>query len=271
MILYPTASKNIRSGVTRKTAAASPAQPAPPAFRAAARPGYRAGMDGGPTSSRDLGQEAYARIREAIRAGALAPGERLTETDLAARFGVSRTPVRQAIARLEAEGLVTHEPRRGLAVTRPDHQQVVELYVMREVLEGAAARLAAQHASETEIAAMAEIVEQEPACFGDGEALAQVNQRLHGLLYLAAHNRYLLRSLEQLAATMSLLPTLLTRGGRAEQAHAEHRAILEAIIRRDGDAAEAAARAHARAAQKHRLAWMVGTVGVPVAVPGGGR
>jgi DNA-binding GntR family transcriptional regulator len=75
---------------------------------------------------------------------------------------------------------VTHEPRRGLTVTRPDHQQVVELYVMREVLEGAAARLAAQHASETEIAAMAEIVEHEPVCFGDGQALAQVNQRLHG-------------------------------------------------------------------------------------------
>jgi DNA-binding GntR family transcriptional regulator len=224
-------------------------------------------MDGS-TPARDLGEAAYARIRAAIRDGSLAPGERLTETDLAARFGVSRTPVRQAIARLEAEGLLTHEPRRGLSVTRPDHQQVVELYVMREVLEGAAARLAAQHASETEIAAMAEILAGEPAAFGDAAALAAINQRLHGMLYLAAHNRYLLRSLEQLAATMSLLPTLLTRGGRAEAAHAEHRAILKAIGKRDGDAAEAAARAHARAAQRHRLAWMVGTLGVPRAAPG---
>ncbi|MBW6398437.1 GntR family transcriptional regulator [Roseomonas sp. HJA6] len=225
-------------------------------------------MDGAPTSSRELGLEAYSRIRAAIRDGTLAPGERLTETDLAGRFGVSRTPVRQAIARLEAEGLLTHEPRRGVTVTRPDHQQVVELYVMREVLEGAAARLAAQHASDTEIAAMAEIVEREPGVFADATALAAENQRLHGLLYLAAHNRYLLRSLELLGATMSLLPTLLTRGGRAEQAHAEHRAILEAVRQRDGDAAEAAARRHARAAQKHRLAWMVGTVGLPLAVPG---
>ena len=224
-------------------------------------------MDG-TTPTRDLGETAYARIRAAIRDGGLAPGERLTEVDLAARFGVSRTPVRQAIARLEAEGLLTHEPRRGLTVTRPDHQQVVELYVMREVLEGAAARLAAQHASDTEIAAMAEIVEGEPDVFGDAAALAAVNQRLHGLLYLDAHNRYLLRSLEQLAATMSLLPTLLTRGGRAEQAHAEHRAILKAIGKRDGEAAEAAARKHARAAQKHRLAWMIGTIGVPLAAPG---
>lgn len=230
------------------------------------------GMLRSPTASpaaRDLGQEAYARMRDQIRDGSLAPGIRLTETDLAARLGVSRTPIRQAIARLEAEGLVTHEPRRGLTVTRPDHQQVVELYVMREVLEGAAARLAAQHASETEIAAMTELVAKEPQYFTDARALAETNQRLHGLLYLAAHNRYLLRSLEQLAATMALLPSLLTQGGRAEQAHDEHRTILKALRRRDGDAAEAAARAHAVAAQRHRLAWMVRTIGVPMATPGG--
>ncbi|MBX9594154.1 MAG: GntR family transcriptional regulator [Roseomonas sp.] len=222
-----------------------------------------------PLPSRDLGQEAYARIRAAIRDGTLAPGLRLTETDLAARFGVSRTPVRQAIARLESEGLLTHEARRGLTVTRPDHAQVVELYVMREVLEGAAARLAAQHASPTEIGAMAELIASEPGHFDDARALAETNQRLHGLLYLAAHNRYLLRSLEQLGATMALLPTLLTVGGRAAQAHAEHQAILAALQARNGEAAEAAARAHAQAAQCHRLAWLVRTVGVPYAAPGG--
>ncbi|MGG5885715.1 GntR family transcriptional regulator [Falsiroseomonas sp. HC035] len=221
-----------------------------------------------PQPPRDLGQEAYGRIRAAIREGTLVPGLRLTETDLAARFGVSRTPVRQAIARLESEGLLTHEPRRGLTVTRPDHQQVVELYVMREVLEGAAARLAAQHASPTEIGAMAELVASEPALFADARALAETNQRLHGLLYLAAHNRYLLRSLEQLSATMALLPSLLTVAGRAEAAHAEHLAILAALRARDGEAAEAASRAHAQAAQRHRLAWLVRTVGVPFAAPG---
>jgi DNA-binding GntR family transcriptional regulator len=221
-----------------------------------------------PQPPRDLAQEAYGRIRAAIREGTLAPGLRLTETDLAGRFGVSRTPVRQAIARLESEGLLTHEPRRGLTVTRPDHQQVVELYVMREVLEGAAARLAAQHASPTEIGAMAELVAGEPALFADARALAETNQRLHGLLYLAAHNRYLLRSLEQLSATMALLPSLLTVAGRAEAAHAEHLAILAALRARDGEAAEAASRAHAQAAQRHRLAWLVRTVGVPFAAPG---
>jgi len=223
-------------------------------------------MDG--ITSHGRGQEAYARVRAAIRDGTLPPGLRLTETDLAARFGVSRTPIRQAIARLEAEGLLTHEQRRGLSVTRPDHGQVVELYVMREILEGAAARLAAQHASETEIAAMAELVASEPACFEDAPRLAALNQHLHGLLYLAAHNRYLLRSLEQLSATMALLPSLLTLGGRAAQAHAEHRALIAALEARNGEAAAEAARTHARAAQRHRLAWLVQVAGLPLAAPG---
>jgi len=217
---------------------------------------------------RDLGQDAYGRIRAAIRDGTLAPGLRLTEMDLAARFGVSRTPVRQAIARLEAEGLLTHEPRRGLTVTRPDHAQVMELYVMREILEGAAARLAAQHATETEIAAMAELVAAEAGLLDDARRLMELNLRLHGLLYLAAHNRYLLRSLEQLSATMALLPSLLMHGNRAAAAHAEHRVILDTLSRRDGTGAEEAARAHARAALRQRLAWMVDTQGVPRAAPG---
>lgn len=222
-----------------------------------------------PRTGRDLGEQAYDRIRAAIREGRLEPGIRLTESALTSQVGASRTPVRQAIARLEAEGLLTRDAR-GLSVTRPDHAQVVELYVMREVLEGAAARLAAQHASETEIAAMAEQVEAEPACFGDGASLAVLNQRLHGLLYLGAHNRYLLRSLDQLAATMALMPSLLTQGGRAQEAHAEHRTLIAALQRRDGDAAESAAREHARAALRHRLAWLVRTVPLPVAAPGPG-
>jgi DNA-binding GntR family transcriptional regulator len=214
------------------------------------------------------GPDLTARLRAAIRDGSLPPGQRLTEQELARRFGVSRTPIRQALARLEAEGLLTHAPHRGLTVTRPDHAQVVELYVMREILEGAAARLAAKHASETELAAMAELLEEEPALFGDAAALAALNQRLHGLLYLAAHNRYLLKSLEQLSAHLALLPSLLTLEGRAEAAHQEHRALLRALTARDGEAAEAAARAHARAAQRHRLAWLTRALGVPLAAPG---
>ncbi|MBY0336142.1 MAG: GntR family transcriptional regulator [Acetobacteraceae bacterium] len=211
--------------------------------------------------------DAYGALRAALRDGTLAPGARLTEQELAARLGVSRTPVRQAIARLEAEGLLTRAGR-GLAVSRPDHTQVVELYVMRGVLEGAAARLAAQHASEAELAAMAGLIEREAGLLGDAGALVAVNQRLHALLYLAAHNRYLLRSLELLSDAMALLPSLLDRGGRAAAAHEEHRALLRALLARDADGAEAAARQHAEAAQRQRLAWLMEAGDVPRAVPG---
>lgn len=218
--------------------------------------------------SSDLAEQTYTLLRAALASGNLSPGLRVTETELAGRFGVSRTPIRRAIARLEAEGLLNREGG-ALAVTRPDHSGVVELYVMREILEGAAARLAAQHASATELAAMEEVVAGEPAAFSDAPRLAAINQRLHGLMYLAAHNRYLLKSLEQLGATMALLPSLLTQGGRAEQAHAEHQALVTALARRDQAAAEEAARAHARAALRHRLAWLIGQGGLPVAAPGG--
>ncbi|MCK8787177.1 GntR family transcriptional regulator [Roseomonas sp. NAR14] len=205
----------------------------------------------------DLGSETYERIKAAIRDGSLAPGSRLTEAELVVRLGVSRTPVRQALTRLETEGLLTHEPRRGLTVPRPDHQQVIELYAMREVLEGTAARFAAQHASEAELRSLAHLIEEEGAAQDDGRALSAINLRIHTLLHRAAHNRYLLRSLAQLTDAMALLPTMLGEPARAREAHAEHRALLAAISRRDGEAAEAAMRAHISSAQHHRIAWLL--------------
>ena len=165
----------------------------------------------------DLGQDTYARLKEAIRDGTFKVGERLTELEVAARLKVSRTPVREAMHRLEADGLLSYEPRRGVTVTRPDHQMIVELYVMREALEGTAAALAAQHASSIEVAALAELIERETGYLGNGAELSRINQQVHRLLYFAAHNRYLLRSLSTLADTMTLLPTMLGDEERAKE------------------------------------------------------
>ncbi len=214
-----------------------------------------------PAQPRDLGLEAYNRLKDAIRAGIFRSGARLTELDVSAWLGMSRTPAREAIHRLEADGLVSHEPRRGLTVTRPDHQMVVELYVMREALEGTAARLAAQHANDTEIEALAELVAREPAHADDAAALSAINQTLHRLIHMAAHNRFLLRSLSSLADTMTLLPTMLGDPDRAEQSHAEHRQVLDAIQRRQPPAAEEAMRLHLRSAQRHRLSGLMQTGG----------
>jgi DNA-binding GntR family transcriptional regulator len=205
----------------------------------------------------DLGREAYEQVKAAIREGSLPPGARVTEADLATRLGISRTPIRQALTRLETEGLLSHEPRRGVVVSRPDHQQVIELYAMREVLEGVAARFAAQHASDSELDALAGFVAEEARMLCDPLVLSAINLRLHTLLHRAAHNRYLLRSLAQMTDTMALLPTMLGDPARARQSHEEHLEILAALQARDGAAAEAAMQRHLRSAEGHRIAWLL--------------
>jgi len=206
--------------------------------------------------TRDLGLEAYDRLKEAIRDNTFPSGTRLTEADLSVWLGMSRTPAREALHRLEADGLVGHEPRRGLVVTRPDHQTIVELYVTREALEGTAAGLAAQHAGNAEIEAMGKLVAAEPDC-ADAAALSMLNQRLHRLIHVSAHNRFLLRSLSTLSDTMTLLPTMLGDPARAAQSHAEHRRVLAAIAQHDTAGAEEAMRFHLRSAQHHRVSVLV--------------
>ena len=90
------------------------------------------------------GMDVYQSIYELLLNGSLKPGDRLTEAKLAKRFGISRTPVREALRRLQTQGLLQHQPYRGMVVATLDPQAVTELYVMREVLEGTAAALAAK-------------------------------------------------------------------------------------------------------------------------------
>jgi DNA-binding GntR family transcriptional regulator len=203
--------------------------------------------------TRDLGIEAYRRLKEDIRNGIMKPGARVTEIELSARLQMSRTPVREAVYKLESDGLVTYEPRRGLTITRPDHQMIMELYTMREALEGTAARLAAQHASDVEIEALTGLIESEVAYFSDVEELQNKNRKIHGLICLAAHNRFLTRALDNMEVTMTLLPTLLGDVDRARYAHEEHLAILDAVRNRDPGRAEHAARSHITTSRKLRL------------------
>lgn len=211
------------------------------------------------SASGDLVSDIYELVRKDITAGALRVGDRVTEVDLAERFGVSRTPVRDAVSRLEADGLLTNEPRRGLVVTVLSHQQVVELYFMREILEGASARLAAQSASDIELSMLEELSNKEMVSLDDTAVLLDINRNFHRLMMLAAHNRYLLRSLSQLTLTMSLLPSLLDKGDRAHSAAHEHHAIVQALLARDREAAEEAARKHIRASQQHRMLFSLET------------
>lgn len=211
-------------------------------------------MDDGLQGSTLQGESAYWRLIGEIRSGQLAAGARLTELEIAERLSISRTPVREAIRRLEADGLVSHEPRVGAIVRTLDYAEVMELYEMRNVLEGTAARMAARSASEVEIAELASINDEMATVDDDPLRLAALNQRFHLTLIDAARNRYLVKSVQSVHKTMLILgSTTLEAAGRAKMAIAEHAEILAALSTRDGAAAEAAMRRHMEAAHRARL------------------
>lgn len=199
------------------------------------------------------GQSAYRRLLDEIRLGTLAQGTRLRETELADRLGISRTPVREAIRQLEADGLVAHLPRLGATIRSLDYAEVIELYEMRAVLEGTAARLAARAASDIELAELAAL-NGELATAPAGVQSQDLNRQFHRTLNAAARNRFLLKSISALQKTLMILgPTTLSDPARAADAVAEHAHVLAALQRRDGPAAETAMRAHIEAALAKRI------------------
>jgi DNA-binding GntR family transcriptional regulator len=199
------------------------------------------------------GQDVYQRILGDIRSGARMPGDRLTEVDLAETYKISRTPVREAMRRLEADGLVEHSPRRGASIRKLDHAEISELYDMRRVLEGAAAEFAARAASEVELAELAAIHRAMQKAKGIA-ALYDLNQQFHAALLDAARNRYLVKSVAAIHKTLLILGrSTMEDGARAGEAIREHAAILAALEDRDPATAGDAMRAHIAAAHRARL------------------
>ncbi len=210
--------------------------------------------EGDRPSSRGLSNWAYERLHEAIREGAIEPGQRVMETEVSAWLRISRTPVREAMRRLLAEGLLEHAANGGLAVTIYDLRAISEFYATRERLEGAAAALAAEHADPTEqriLSAMLETMHGLPA---EPRIHARENQAFHEQIYRAAHNRFLLKSLRALLNFVPLLGrTTYHDHNRIEDAQAEHAGIVEAILARDPQRAEDTARRHIRHAYNSRV------------------
>ncbi len=204
-------------------------------------------------SERQNQKDAYGLILEAIDVGVYTPGDRLVESELAERFGVSRTPIREALQRLETQSLLTRDGR-SLVVASLDHNQLSELYVVRSELEGLAARLAASHATIEEKNVLRDMVEEDRNLVGNPAALARTNRRFHKMIHLASHNRYLVQQLDLVYRSMALMATTsLAAEGRGETAVEEHDAIVSAIENNDGDAAYAALKAHISKAFVTRL------------------
>jgi DNA-binding GntR family transcriptional regulator len=214
----------------------------------------------GPASSRAAGglaEQAYRAIRNAIQEGRLEAGQRVLELELCAWLKVSRTPIREAMRRLQSDGMLVHAPGGGLSVAQHDLRAVAELYDLRERLEGTAAALSARFADATEIHMLQAIVDTQRQLPDDPKVHARENIIFHQHVYRAAHNRFLLKSLQDLHDSLVLLGrTTFAAPGRIAEALGEHQAIVAAIARRDEAEAEALARRHVRRGYELRLGAM---------------
>jgi DNA-binding GntR family transcriptional regulator len=207
--------------------------------------------------SASRGQALYRQLRADILSGTLRPGDRLVEQEVAAAAKVSRTPVREALKRLEADGLVG-EAEGGLAVRVVSREEITERCAVREVLEGTATELAAAAATEVELAAIQAVLEEEGAAMTKGAPAsvhAELNRAFHDAIWAASHNRYLTGLLRNLRDRLRQLQpaTTLDDEQRRLTALSEHQAIVDALRDRDGEAAARAARAHFRNAMALRL------------------
>lgn len=193
-----------------------------------------------------VAERVYRRLRDAIATGELPARGRLSERDLSASLGVSTSPVKAALARLEAEGMVVTQPRRGTWVAFAP-EKLAEMGLVRAALEGVAARLAAGRATEAQLAALAGIVAELKAATAahDTSVLVEANERFHRLVLAVADNVFLANAVQALRGyylmTQNRMRTVPLEPLKAQ---AEHEAILEALAARDGTAAEAAMRAH---------------------------
>lgn len=206
-----------------------------------------------------LRELVFDALREAIIAGRLEPGQRLLENQLAEELGVSRTPVREAIRKLELEGFVVMVPRRGAYVASISLKDVTDVFEIRGALEGLAAQLAAERATDEEIEHMerhlVEIgrsVEQR-----DVVKLVELDTGFHELLYVASRNQRLGQILNLLREQIQRFRTqTLAHPERMKVALEEHRRIVEALAMRDPELARRLAEEHIESAQSSLMSLM---------------
>lgn len=205
-------------------------------------------------SQKSSGEAAYDALISSIKEGVYPPGHRLREEEVGERLTLSRTPVREALRRLEADGIVEHKPRMGAVVRQLSHGEVVELYEMRVVLERTAAELAARHGTDAEYDTLDDYNQEIAAERNNPSRAAAINQEFHRGLYLAGRNRFLLEAARALNNSLLLLgPTTFTDEARIDTVVRQHQMIVDALRDGDVEAAGAAAGAHLQTSLRQRL------------------
>lgn len=187
----------------------------------------------------------YQRLKEAIRAGDLMPGQQLVESVLAEWCEVSRTPIREALSKLQHDGLVERNDR-GLVVKERSPEEVLDIYETRIALEGTAARMAAERRNSHDLILLRRALSRlGTADIEDVDAMVRANRQFHTAVWRASHNASLIELLERLDLHLVQHPVATLKSeGRWERSNEQHRSIVGSIEARDSDGAEKCAIAH---------------------------
>jgi DNA-binding GntR family transcriptional regulator len=204
--------------------------------------------------SLDPRQTPYERLKAAIMSGELQPGQPLVETALAEWCGVSRTPIREALRRLQQDGLIDRTDR-GMTVRERSPEEILDIYDTRLVLEAMAGRVAADRRTAYDLRAMRLWLERgDDVASDDNAAMVEANQAFHVAVWRASHNESLIDLLERLNLHLARYPgTTLGSPGRWSEARREHKALVDAIEARDADGAHDIAMKHFERARDIRL------------------
>jgi DNA-binding GntR family transcriptional regulator len=197
--------------------------------------------------NRPLYEDVAERLREQIFAHELAPGSWLDEQNLAVAFGISRTPMREAIKVLASEGLVTTKMNKGAYVTEVDRRDLEQIFTVLSLLEGQAAKETAIKATEDQLTQLDNLHHrlEKAAADRDTAQFFEINVKFHELIQEIAGNKWMNGVIEDLRKVLKLQRRdSLTRSGRLLSSLLEHREILQAILKRDSQAAELAMRKH---------------------------
>jgi DNA-binding GntR family transcriptional regulator len=203
-----------------------------------------------------LRELVFDSLREAIIQGRLKPGERLMEMQLADEMGVSRTPIREAIRKLELEGFVVMIPRKGAYVSGISVKDIVDVFEVRAALEGLAAGLAAERITDDEMEKLERILVKitEVTDLDDIEVIVEIDTEFHDLIYMACRNERLVQIITHLKEQIQRFRTTsLAQPGRLRDALSEHRLIVEAIGDRNVEMAQNLAREHIDSAEQSLL------------------
>lgn len=194
---------------------------------------------------RALYEEVAERLRQRIFSGQLKPGDWIDELKIAEEYGISRTPLREALKVLATEGLITMRVRRGAYVTEASSKDLADVYHLLALLETDAADTVARRASDAGLAELAALHQELEGSLSDTARFFALNEAFHMRLLELADNRWQLQVVQDLRKVMKLhRQNSLQKAGRPEQSLAEHRELMAALAARDGEKAAARMRAH---------------------------